>query len=56
VNDDFFVSPKHLRLASREALVWLSDLGSTNGVEVNGTADQRSCRAARQRRDYDRTG
>jgi pSer/pThr/pTyr-binding forkhead associated (FHA) protein len=37
VVDDPMVSLNHLRLASREDSVWLSDLHSTGGAEVNGT-------------------
>lgn len=36
--DDTFVSTLHARVFPRDDVVWIEDLGSTNGTAINGTA------------------
>ena len=36
IQDDTFASQLHTRVVPRDGLVWVEDLGSTNGTHVNG--------------------
>ena len=41
--NDQSVSRQHARIFSKEGAIWIEDLGSTNGIEVNGRSIRKGC-------------